>query len=157
MSPMKTIKLKNQIGNGLAAIAVVAISAGVQGAGLLSSAQAAPPTTQLDINQQADASFQQADAALNRVYQQIRRQYRDQPRFLEKLKAAQLAWIRFRDAELQALYPPTADGDPSISYGSMYPTCYASAMERLTRERTAQLRTWLDAVPEGDVCTGSRR
>lgn len=90
------------------------------------------------INQQADASFQQADAALNRVYQQIRRQYRDQPRFLDKLKAAQLAWIRFRDAELQARYPPTADGDPSISDGSMYPTCIASAMERLTRERTAQ-------------------
>lgn len=113
--------------------------------------------TQLDLNQDADSAFKAADAELNRVYQEIRRRYRDQPRFLDKLKLAQRAWLKFRDAELDALYPPTADGDPYIAYGSMYPMCYASAMERLTKERTAQLRRWLDGVEEGDTCTGSIR
>jgi uncharacterized protein YecT (DUF1311 family) len=122
-----------------------------------------PPTgggstsTQLEINQSAGSRLEAADAELNRVYREIRRQYLGQPRFLEKLKLAQRAWIRFRDAELEALFPPTADGDPMTSYGSIYPMCFAEAKERLTRERTAALRQWLDPVPEGDPCRGSRR
>lgn len=113
--------------------------------------------TQLELNQRAGSGLKTADAELNRVYREIRRQYRDQPRFLETLKLAQRAWIKFRDAELEALFPPTADGDPRISYGSIYPMCFAEAKERLTRERTAELRQWLDPAPEGDACRGSRR
>jgi uncharacterized protein YecT (DUF1311 family) len=113
--------------------------------------------TQRDLDQDAGASFKAADVELNQVYQDIRRRYRDEPLFLEKLKLAQRAWLKFRDAELEALYPLASDGDPLTVYGSIYPMCYASAKEQLTQERTAQLRRWLDRVQEGDTCAGSKR
>lgn len=116
---------------------------------------AAAPLTQFDMNQQAGDRLAAADDELNRVYREIRRRYSDRPIFLEKLKLAQRAWIAFRDAELDALYPPTEYGDQRASYGSMFPMCYGNAKERLTRERTQQLRRWLDGIKEGNVCGGS--
>ncbi len=107
------------------------------------------------MNQQAGDRLAAADDELNRVYREIRRRYSDRPIFLEKLKLAQRAWIAFRDAELDALYPPTEYGDQRASYGSMFPMCYGNAKERLTRERTQQLRRWLDGIKEGNVCGGS--
>lgn len=109
--------------------------------------------TQADLNQSACANFDQADQTLNRVYQQIRQRYQGDRAFLEKLKLSQRAWIAFRDAELEALYP---DENKQISYGSIYPMCACGEKARLTLERIDQLRRWLD-VEEGDGCAGSRR
>lgn len=113
--------------------------------------------TQLDLNAQAGAEFAAADAELNRVYQQIRSRYRGEQQFLNKLRDAQRAWIAFRDAELEAIYPPPASGSMQQAYGSILPMCLAEQKARLTRERTAQLRRWLDGVEEGDPCAGSVR
>jgi uncharacterized protein YecT (DUF1311 family) len=113
--------------------------------------------TQLDLNARAGAEFAAADAELNGVYQQIRKRYRDEPQFLTKLRDAQRAWIAFRDAELEAIYPPPASGSMQQAYGSMLPMCLAEQKARLTRERTAQLRRWLEGGAEGDACAGSAR
>ncbi|MEV8520017.1 lysozyme inhibitor LprI family protein [Dyella marensis] len=113
------------------------------------------PGTQLDINACAGADFAKADAELNGVWKNILARYKDQPLFLDKLKASQRLWLQFRDAELEALYPVAKGQDERREYGSMYPTCYSGAKARLTRQRTEQLKAWLDGAQEGDTCSGS--
>lgn len=113
--------------------------------------------TQFDLNERAGAQLAEADSELNQVYQQIRNRYRGEQQFLNKLRDAQRAWIAFRDAEIEAIYPPPASGSMQQAYGSMLPMCLAEQKARLTRERTAQLRRWLDGAEEGDPCAGSAR
>lgn len=113
------------------------------------------PGTQLEIDACAGADFSKADAELNSVWKSILAKYKDQPQFLDKLKASQRLWLQFRDAELEALYPVAKGQDARIQYGSMYPTCYTGAKAKLTRQRTEQLKVWLDGAQEGDTCSGS--
>lgn len=120
---------------------------------LLLAIGASQAQTQSDLNRSACAELDAADAELNSVYREIRERYRGEALFLDKLKTAQRAWIAFRDAELAALYPAE---DKQIEYGSIYPMCECTTLAELTRQRTAQLRGWLD-VEEGDACSGSRR
>lgn len=110
--------------------------------------------TQFDMNQCAGSEFEKADKELNRLYQSILAEYADNKLFIEKLKAAQLAWIKFRDAEMEALFPVKHEDERYI-YGSVYPTCYSIWMENITEERIAQLKKWSDKIQEGDVCAGS--
>lgn len=108
--------------------------------------------SQAAMNQQADAAYRKADQELNRTYQQILKEYRAQPAFLQSLKTAQKCWIQFRDAELKARYPAA---DTQLEYGSFFPVCYSNGLEELTKARTKQLRLWLTGLPEGEMCGGS--
>lgn len=108
--------------------------------------------TQGDMNADASADLAKADAELNQVYQQVLKEYGDDPLTVTKLKAAQRAWIALRDADLAATYPHTAE--PGY-YGSVLPMCLAGRQAELTRQRTAELRRWLTGVTEGDVCAGA--
>lgn len=99
----------------------------------------------------AGSSFKEADGELNLVYRQILIKFAKDRVFIAKFKAAQRAWITFRDAQLEALYP---EADKS-AYGSAYPMCYMNEKASLTQKRTKQLRIWLDGQAEGDVCGGS--
>jgi uncharacterized protein YecT (DUF1311 family) len=98
--------------------------------------------------------YTRADQKLNAVYREVLRSYADDPTFVKRLKAAQRAWLAFRDAELAALYPRAQE--PGY-YGSIYPACFATAKADLTKRRAEELRRWLDGVAEGDVCAGSVR
>ena len=99
----------------------------------------------------ADDNCQKADAELNRVYREVRSRYRDDPLFLEKLKIAQRAWIKFRDAHIESQYPQ----EDKIAYGSIYGMCSCAELAKLTRARTKQLRLWLVGIEEGEGCYGS--
>ena len=105
--------------------------------------------TQFDMNNCFCAQYQKADAELNRVYRQLLAANEADKVSTEKLKNAQRAWIAFRDAELEAIYPTT--DDPRLTYGSVYPMCYCIAQQSLTEERTKQLKRMLSGK-EGDVC-----
>jgi len=107
---------------------------------------------QFELNQCAARELKEADDELNRVYREILKRNAKDPVFLDRLKAAQRAWISFRDAELEAIFP---DPEKQVAYGSAYPMCYAHWMKKLTSQRTQQLRRWLVGTEEGDVCTGS--
>ena len=107
--------------------------------------------TQMDMNNDAAASYQKADAELNRIYKAILSEYKSDTLFIKNLKASQRIWITFRDAELKVKFPETAPG----YYGSVYPMCYSAYMEKLTRERINTLKQWTEGIEEGDVCTGS--
>jgi uncharacterized protein YecT (DUF1311 family) len=58
--------------------------------------------SQGQLNQEADAAYRKADQELNRVYQQIFKEYRTKTVFLQSLKAAQQRWLQFRNAEMKA-------------------------------------------------------
>lgn len=114
------------------------------------------PTTQLENNICAGLEFEKWDNELNRVYQQILKMHENDKAFLQKLRAAQKAWIFFRDAELEAIYPLPAK---SAEYGSSYGMCYSTWKTILTKERIRQLKKWIDGfaedIPKEDVCGGS--
>jgi uncharacterized protein YecT (DUF1311 family) len=115
---------------------------------------AAGAQTQAGMNERACAGNRRADAEMNRVYQQILSEYQDKAEFVEKLKEAQRAWVAYRDAHMEALYPGE---DKRSLYGSAHEMCACPEMENLARERTALLRRWLTGLPEGDVCGGTIR
>ena len=108
--------------------------------------------TQAELNRDACATYKNADAEMNRTYKQVLDKYQLDNVFIEKLKTAQRAWIKFRDADLESLYPNT----PS-AYGSINPMCRCIALAELTTERTKSLKRWIDGVEEGDVCAGSMK
>lgn len=124
---------------------------------LLASAQRRRPQrdcydaarTQFDLNRCAAREFEQSDAELNRVYRRLLDENKEDKLFVQKLTEAERAWVAFRDAQLDALYPPVEN--MQMNYGSVFPMCYGRAKAKLTRERTAQLRAMLDRQ-EGDVC-----
>lgn len=118
------------------------------------SAAVAAAQSQADMNGAACRKYARADDELNRVYRQIQREYADQPEFLEKLKEAQRAWLAYRDAHVDAVFPGE---DKRATYGSVFPMCHCGEMERLTTERTRVLQRWIKGLPEGDVCAGTIR
>lgn len=110
--------------------------------------------TQAELNQGGCAKYSKSDAEMNSVYRQVLSKYKSESLFLEKLKAAQRAWIAFRDAHLESLYPAP---NKQQTYGSVNPMCRCGVLADLTMERTKQLKQWLNGAEEGDVCSGSVR
>ncbi len=105
--------------------------------------------TQTELNLNAIRKYKKADLELNSSYQKILKGYASQPLFIKNFKTAQRLWLQLRDAELAARFPVAG------SYGSVEPMCKVMYLEGLTRERIEFLKTWLDGMPDGDVCNGS--
>lgn len=108
-----------------------------------------PNQSQAGLNQCASNSTQSTDAELNRIYAKVLALNAQDTVFLERFKAAQRAWLVFRDAQIAARYPSPED------YGSVLPMCQSGEYEQLTLDRIKQLKAWVDGVEEGDVCAGS--
>lgn len=106
--------------------------------------------TQMQLNKEACDDYKKADLEMNRAYQTILRDHRDEASFIPALRKAQGAWIRYRDAHLESLYP----GDAS-QYGSINPMCRCLQLANITKERTKTLNQWVEGVEGGDVCAGS--
>jgi uncharacterized protein YecT (DUF1311 family) len=103
-------------------------------------------SSQAELNTCASDAFSKADAELNQVYQQLLKKYAGDNGLVRRLRLAQQAWLRFRDANVGALYP-----EPESGQGSVNPMCRAMEMARLTMERTEDLKRLLNPR-EGDVC-----
>lgn len=106
--------------------------------------------TQQEMNDQACSAYKQADREMNQAYQTILRDYRKDREFVAAMRKAQLAWISYRDAHLNSIFP----GDRS-QYGSINPMCRCNDLAELTKERTRVLNRWVEGIAEGDVCAGS--
>jgi uncharacterized protein YecT (DUF1311 family) len=78
--------------------------------------------------------YQAADAELNRVYRQLASQLSGMRR--EQLKAAQQAWIVFRDKN-------AAFAASVVEGGTLYPLLEITELTNLTKQRTDQLRAHL--------------
>jgi uncharacterized protein YecT (DUF1311 family) len=107
---------------------------------------------QMELNQQACNAYKKADAEMNRLYRQILADNSKARLFVQKMRAAQRAWLAFRDAHLEALYPAANKRE---AYGSIHPMCECNELEKVTAERTKVLQQWIEGIPEGDVCAGS--
>lgn len=109
--------------------------------------------TQADINREAYEDYHKADKELNEVYKTILMIYKSDSVFITNLKVSQRIWIKFRDAELNMMYPEREAG----YYGSIQPFCTANYLAQLTRERTKKLKEWITGAEEGDMCSGTIR
>ena len=107
--------------------------------------------TQFALNNCAGKQSGDAELELNKTYQSILKKYADRPVFLERLRIAQRAWLRFRDAQLEMQFPPAE------ASGSVTPMCYALLKTELIDQRTAQLKAWLQGAEEGNACYGSMK
>jgi uncharacterized protein YecT (DUF1311 family) len=86
--------------------------------------------TQAQMNREASRAYQTADSALNRIYHKLMTTL--DPGTRSKLKTAQTAWIKFRDAE--------ADFRASkVQGGSVYPMTRSMYLTDLTKHRTQEL------------------
>jgi uncharacterized protein YecT (DUF1311 family) len=74
--------------------------------------------TQLQMNEASCAEYKQADREMNRVYLKIVSDYRGDPVFIKALKRAQLAWLHYRDAHVDSIFPGAAS-----QYGSVSTMC----------------------------------
>jgi len=87
--------------------------------------------TQAEMNQDAAQRFAKADAELNVVYKKLMASLDDVAK--EKLRAAQRAWVAFRDAEA------TFEADESRG-GTLEPLLVFTTQADLTEERIGVLR-----------------
>ncbi|GAA3871500.1 lysozyme inhibitor LprI family protein [Celeribacter arenosi] len=90
--------------------------------------------TQTDMNICAGLALDAADAELNATYQDVMADLKtNQPGVALALRDAQRAWIPFRDAACHA---------EALRYegGSIQPLIHASCLEKLTRQRTNDIR-----------------
>ena len=108
--------------------------------------------TQGEMDTEQKKSYKSSDKKLNAVYQAILEEYKNDTIFLEALRLSQRNWIKFRDSELKMKYP---ERETEGYYGSVYPMCEAIYLNELTKSRIKTLKTWLEGIEEGDVCSGS--
>ena len=104
--------------------------------------------TQLAMNECAKQDLREADAKLNSVYQQVLSKYANDANRIARIKKAQRAWIAFRDAEIEALFP----GSEEPQHGSAWVMCRPLELAKLITERTKGLKPMLEHR-EGDVCS----
>jgi uncharacterized protein YecT (DUF1311 family) len=111
---------------------------------LLASACTLPLTparaqTQAEMNQEAAAEFKKADRDLNKLYPQVLAKLDEEGQ--AKLKAAQRAWVAYRDAQ--------ADLEADMARGgTMAPLLRAGSLSATTLERIEQLRAFLKELNE---------
>ncbi|MCC5629778.1 lysozyme inhibitor LprI family protein [Nostoc sphaeroides] len=94
--------------------------------------------TQTAINECAKLSYQRADKKLNRAYQQLLPTLETSRK--QKLIAAQLAWLKFRDTNCE-FERSRYDG------GSIAPSIYFGCLENITKVRTQELQEYLKSDP----------
>ena len=95
----------------------------------------ADPQSQAEMTQCAANAYKAADAALNQVYPKLMALLDDDEK--TQLKAAQTAWLKYRDANCDFV----AD---QYKGGSMRPMIYAGCLEDVTKKRTAELKTQIE-------------
>lgn len=96
------------------------------------------PQTQTAINECTKLSYQNSDKKLNQAYQKLLSTL-EKPR-KQKLIAAQLAWIKFRDTNCE-FERSRYEG------GSIAPTIYFGCLENITKLRTQELQEYLKPDP----------
>ena len=134
----------------IAVILVLPISVSTQEPAPQADPCFAKATTQAEATVCAGQAFDKADAELNLVYQQLLKKHAADKNFIKRLKLAQEAWLKFRDAHIESLYP-SQDEHQLRAEGTVYPMCKAMELRKLTVERTRTLKNMLDPK-EGDVC-----
>jgi uncharacterized protein YecT (DUF1311 family) len=96
---------------------------------------------QPELNQCAGDEAARVDGELNAVYRKVLAASADDAAATAKIKAMQRAWVAYRDAYLEAMYPAK---DKRAEYGSIYPMDAALLTAKLTRQQIAALNDLLN-------------
>lgn len=110
-----------------------------------------PQTSQAQIIAKACGDKKKSEVYLDYLYKRIAKQYDYDKVFVKYLETSQQAWIAYRDAQLNLVYPP----EYRASYGSVRVSCECSKMVNIINARIKELNQWLAGAEQGDVCTGS--
>ena len=95
--------------------------------------------SQYELNQCAHKEFQAADASLNRIYNQLASNLDEGAR--AKLKEAELAWLKYRDANCEFV-------SSEYEGGTMRPMVHSFCLADMTRARTAELKAQLKELEQ---------
>jgi uncharacterized protein YecT (DUF1311 family) len=90
--------------------------------------------TQTEMNACAKDEAARVDAELNDIYRTLLTKTSSEPEAVAKIKAAERAWIAYRDAYLDAMYPAE---NKQAEYGSVYPMEVDLLRAQLTRQHVA--------------------
>jgi len=96
------------------------------------------------MNMCADKDYQAADKKLNELYAKLMTAL-DDAGYKAKLKAAEKAWIQYRDAECTF---ETAENEG----GSIHPLVYSGCLTRLTDAHAKELQNYLTCWKNADKC-----
>ena len=96
--------------------------------------------TQARMNACANEEVTRGDAEANGIYRALVARTSRQPEALAKVKAAERAWIVYRDAYIDAMYP---EEHKQVEYGSVYPMEIDLLRATLTREHVTALKQLL--------------
>ena len=96
--------------------------------------------TQAEMNACASEEAARADAELNEVYRKLLSQAASQEEAAAKIKAAERAWIAYRDAYMDAMYPAK---NKQAEYGSIYPMEADLLRTKLTQRQVMALKELL--------------
>jgi uncharacterized protein YecT (DUF1311 family) len=108
--------------------------------------------TQADMNVDAGNDFETVDKELNRVYKEMLKS--EDTVAQNRLKEAQRAWLKYRDAQMLAFYPYKDSADHW--YGTVFPVCWSTSLASLEQIRLEELTEWKkNTSEEGDICSGA--
>jgi uncharacterized protein YecT (DUF1311 family) len=107
---------------------------------------------QAELNACASDEAARVDAELNAVYHKLLSEVASQPEATAKIKAAERAWIAYRDAYMDAMYPAK---DKQAEYGSIYPMEADRLRAKLTQRQVKELKELLQQH-SGDEHSGAR-
>ncbi len=109
--------------------------------------------TQGEMNACASEEAARVDAQLNDVYRKLLSQAASQQEAVAKIKAAEKAWIAYRDAYVDAMYPAK---DKQAEYGSIYPMEADLLRAKLTERQVTALKELLQQY-SGESIQGPAR
>ena len=122
------------------AVSFVLLSA----AAMADDADCSKAMTQMDMDFCAGKNFQASDKKLNDTYRDVMTALGDK-NYQAKLKAAQRAWIAYRDTECTF---EVAENEG----GSIYPMVYSLCETKLTDARTKELQSYLACFKDAEKC-----
>jgi uncharacterized protein YecT (DUF1311 family) len=96
--------------------------------------------TQAEMNACASEEARRADNDLDEIYGLLLSKAASHREAAAKIKAAERAWVAYRDAYMDAMYPAE---NKQVEYGSIYPLEANLLRGKLTRQQAAALKELL--------------
>ena len=96
----------------------------------------------------SDDYSERVDSLMTVIYNAILRIYNDDTVFISKFVLAQRIWMKYRDAELEAIMPAAPKGE----YGEYEKQCRWQYRAALTKRRIEELLVWFNGQTHGSVC-----
>ncbi len=103
--------------------------------------------TQSEMHACANQEAAQAEAELSATYREALSSARSRDGAVQKVEAAERAWVAFRDAYMEAMYPAK---DKQAEYGSIFPMEYALRRVKLTRQHVGALKDLIEEYDGGE-------